>query len=620
MNPFFPINKNDLESRGWDCPDFILVTGDAYVDHASFGAAVIGRVLESEGFRVGVIAQPDWKTAESLKVLGRPRLGFLVTSGNLDSMVNHFTAAKKKRRKDVYTPGGAAGKRPDRAVTVYANLVRQAYKKMPLIIGGLEASLRRMAHYDYWKDSLRRSVLLDSKADLLVYGMGEAAIRKIAAALDSGTAVSEIRDVPGTVYVCQAAEIPEKALILPDYEKLKIEGTAFAESFRIQYENADPFTGRTMAEPYGGRAVVQNPPAPPLTREEMDAVYALPFARGPHPSYTEKIPAMKEIQFSLVSNRGCFGSCAFCALAFHQGRIVTSRSQESLVDEAKILIEDSDFKGYIHDVGGPTANFRNPACAKQGTKGSCPGKRCLTPEPCPSLKSDHSEYIEILRELRKLEGIKKVFIRSGIRFDYMMEDKKNDFLSELCEHHISGQLKVAPEHVSPDVLKVMGKPKRQVYDEFVRRYAEVNKKLGKKQYLVPYFISGHPGARLKDAITMAEYLRDTRFIPEQVQDFYPTPGTLATAMWFSGIDPMSGKKVHIPSGHEEKAMQRALLQYNRPENREIVRKALIKAGRQDLIGNGAKSLIPGIGGIGGNGRKPRPEQKTARKRKSNHRR
>ncbi|RKX74898.1 MAG: YgiQ family radical SAM protein, partial [Spirochaetes bacterium] len=569
MNPFFPINKNDLESRGWDCPDFILVTGDAYVDHASFGAAVIGRVLESEGFRVGVIAQPDWKTAESLKVLGRPRLGFLVTSGNLDSMVNHFTAAKKKRRKDVYTPGGAAGKRPDRAVTVYANLVRQAYKKMPLIIGGLEASLRRMAHYDYWKDSLRRSVLLDSKADLLVYGMGEAAIRKIAAALDSGTAVSEIRDVPGTVYVCQAAEIPEKALILPDYEKLKIEGTAFAESFRIQYENADPFTGRTMAEPYGGRAVVQNPPAPPLTREEMDAVYALPFARGPHPSYTEKIPAMKEIQFSLVSNRGCFGSCAFCALAFHQGRIVTSRSQESLVDEAKILIEDSDFKGYIHDVGGPTANFRNPACAKQGTKGSCPGKRCLTPEPCPSLKSDHSEYIEILRELRKLEGIKKVFIRSGIRFDYMMEDKKNDFLSELCEHHISGQLKVAPEHVSPDVLKVMGKPKRQVYDEFVRRYAEVNKKLGKKQYLVPYFISGHPGARLKDAITMAEYLRDTRFIPEQVQDFYPTPGTLATAMWYTGIDPMNGEKVHIPSGHEEKAMQRALLQYNRPENREI---------------------------------------------------
>ncbi len=605
MNPFFPINKKDLELRGWDRPDFIIVTGDAYVDHPSFGASVIARVLESEGFQVGVIAQPDWKTPESLKVLGRPRLGFLVTSGNLDSMVNHFTAAKKKRRKDVYTPGGAAGKRPDRAVTVYANLVRQAYKKMPIIIGGLEASLRRMAHYDYWKDALRRSVLLDSKADLLVYGMGEAAIRKIAAALDEGRAVTEIRDVPGTVYVCPAAEIPAAALILPDHEKLKTDGTAFAESFRIQYENADPFTGKTMAETYGGRAVVQNPPSPPLTREEMDQVYALPFARGPHPSYTEKIPAMEEIQFSLVSNRGCFGSCAFCALAFHQGRIVTSRSKESLVDEAKILVKDSDFKGYIHDVGGPTANFRDPACEKQGTKGSCPGKRCLTPEPCPSLKSDHGEYIEILRELRKLEGIKKVFIRSGIRFDYMMEDKKNDFLSELCEHHVSGQLKVAPEHVSPDVLRVMGKPKRQVYDEFVRRYAEVNKKLGKKQYLVPYFISGHPGARLKDAITMAIYLRDTHFIPDQVQDFYPTPGTLATAMWFTGIDPMSGKKVHIPSGHEEKTMQRALLQYNRPENREIVRKALIKAGRQDLIGNGAKALIPGIGGNRGNGGNPR---------------
>ncbi len=591
MNPFFPINKQDLESRGWDRPDFILVTGDAYVDHPSFGAAVIGRVLESEGFRVGVIAQPDWRSPENLKVLGRPRLGFLVTSGNLDSMVNHFTAAKKKRRKDVYTPGGAAGKRPDRAVTVYANLVRQAYKKMPVIIGGLEASLRRMAHYDYWKDSLRRSVLLDSKADLLVYGMGEAAIRKIAAALDTGTAVSEIRDVPGTVYICPAAEIPEEALVLPNHEKLKTERTSFAESFRIQYENADPFTGRTMAEPYGNRAVVQNPPAPPLSREEMDAVYALPYARGPHHSYSEKIPAMEEIQFSLVSNRGCFGACAFCALAFHQGRIVTSRSRDSLVKEAKILTGDSEFKGYIHDVGGPTANFRDPACTKQGTKGSCPGKRCLTPEPCPSLKSDHSEYIEILRELRKLDGIKKVFIRSGIRFDYMMEDKKNDFLSELCEHHVSGQLKVAPEHVSPDVLRVMGKPKRQVYDEFVRRYAEVNKKLGKKQYLVPYFISGHPGARLKDAITMAEYLRDTRFIPDQVQDFYPTPGTLATAMWYTGVDPMTGKKVHVPSSYEEKAMQRALLQYNRPENREMVKRALVKAGRQDLIGSGPKALI-----------------------------
>ena len=595
MNPFLPINKNDIEMRGWDRPDFVLVTGDAYVDHPSFGAAVISRVLEDQGFRVGVIAQPDWTTPDSLKVLGRPRLGFLVTSGNLDSMVNHFTAAKKKRRKDVYTPGGAAGKRPDRAVTVYANLVRQAYKKMPVIIGGLEASLRRMAHYDYWKDALRRSVLLDSKADLLVYGMGEAAIKGIAAALDAGTAVGEIHDIRGTVYACPTPEIPEEALVLPDHEKLKSERTSFAESFRLQYENADPFTGRPLAEPYGSRAVVQNPPAPPLPREEMDAVYALPYARGPHPSYSEKIPAMEEVQFSLVSSRGCFGACAFCALAFHQGRIVASRSHESLVNEAKQLIGEKDFKGYIHDVGGPTANFRRPACAKQGTKGSCPGKRCLTPEPCPSLQSDHGEYIEILRELRGLEGVKKVFIRSGIRFDYMMADTKNDFLSELCEHHISGQLKVAPEHVSPEVLKVMGKPSRQVYDRFVRRYTEVNRKLGKKQYLVPYFISGHPGSRLKDAVMMAEYLRDTRFIPEQVQDFYPTPGTLATAMWYTGIDPMTGRKVHIPSDYEEKAMQRALLQYNRPENRDLVRRALIRAGRQDLIGNGPKALIPNGG-------------------------
>ena len=610
MNAFFPVNTQDLESRGWDRPDFVLVTGDAYVDHPSFGAAVIGRVLEDDGFRVGVIAQPDWRSPESLRVLGRPRLGFLVTSGNLDSMVNHFTAAKKKRRKDVYTPGGAAGMRPDRAVTVYANLVRQAYKKMPVIIGGLEASLRRMAHYDYWKDALRRSVILDSKADLLVYGMGEAAIRRIASALDSGTAVSEIRDVPGTVYTCSAAEIPQEALILPDHETLKKERAAFAGSFRIQYENADPFTGRILAEPYGGRAVVQNPPFPPLNRKELDRVYALPFARGAHPSYAEKIPAIEEVQFSLVSNRGCFGACSFCALAFHQGRIVTSRSRESLVKEAEILIRNADFKGYIHDVGGPTANFRAPACKKQGTKGSCPGRRCLTPQPCPSLESDHSEYIAILRELRKLDGIKKVFIRSGIRFDYMLADKKNDFLSELCEHHISGQLKVAPEHVSPDVLKVMGKPGRQVYDEFVKRYAEVNKKLGKKQYLVPYFISGHPGARMKDAVMMAEYLRDTHFIPEQVQDFYPTPGTLATAMWYTGLDPMTGKKIHIPSEPEEKAMQRALLQYNRPENRELVRKALIRTGRQDLIGDGKKALIPGNQGAADRGSRRKPRQKT----------
>ncbi len=605
MNPFLPINQENISDLGWDAVDFVLVTGDAYVDHPSFGAAVIARILEADGFRVGIIAQPDWKSPESMKALGRPRLGFLVTSGNLDSMVNHFTAAKKKRRSDSYTPGGVTGRRPDRAVTVYANLVRQAYKKMPVVIGGLEASLRRMAHYDYWKNSLKRSVLLDSKADLLVYGMGETAIRSIAAALEKGRPVSGITEIPGTVYSCPTEDIPEGTTILPDHETLKTDHKVFAESFRIQYENADPFTGVALAEPYGSRAVVQNPPALPISREDMDRVYALPYARGPHPSYVEKIPAMEEIQFSLVSSRGCFGACSFCALAFHQGRIVSSRSHESLVGEAKVLVENKDFKGYIHDVGGPTANFRSPACDKQATKGSCPGKRCLAPTPCPSLKADHSEYLELLRELRELDGVKKVFIRSGIRFDYMLEDTKNDFLTELCEHHVSGQLKVAPEHVSPDVLAVMGKPTRKTYDRFTAAYAKVNEKLDKKQYLVPYFISGHPGSRLKDAIILAEYLRDTRFVPEQVQDFYPTPGTLATAMWYSGIDPMTGKKVHIPSDATEKAMQRALLQYNRPENRDIVRKALLQAGRGDLIGNGPKALIPGEGGRStGNGRSP----------------
>ena len=622
MNPYLPISKDDLDQRGWDAVDFALVTGDAYVDHPSFGAAVIARVLEADGFRVGIIAQPDWRSPENLKVLGRPRLGFLVTSGNLDSMVNHFTAAKKKRRSDSYTPGGLAGARPDRAVTVYSNLVRQAYKKMPIIIGGLEASLRRMAHYDYWKDSLRRSVLLDAKADLLVYGMGEAAIRGIAAALEKGRPVSGIREIPGTVYAVPADEIPAEATVLPDHEALKSDHRAFAESFRIQYENADPFTGSTLAEPYGGRAVVQNPPAPPISREEMDRVYALPYARGAHPSYAEKIPALEEVQFSLVSSRGCFGACAFCALAFHQGRIISSRSQDSLIDEAQTLINNPDFKGYIHDVGGPTANFRSPACGKQASRGSCPGKRCLAPTPCPALKADHSDFITLLRKLRNLDGVKKVFIRSGIRFDYMLADTANDFLGELCEHHVSGQLKVAPEHVSPDVLAVMGKPSRKTYDRFTAAYAETNRKLGKKQYLVPYFISGHPGSKLKDAIILAEYLRDSRFIPEQVQDFYPTPGTLATAMWYSGLDPMTGKTVYVPRDPAEKSMQRALLQYNRPENRELVRKALLKAGRGDLIGKGPKCLIPAEGsaeryrGSREAGRDRRPSRPVGRQRPS----
>ncbi|MCG8453668.1 MAG: YgiQ family radical SAM protein [Spirochaetales bacterium] len=595
MNSFLPISSQDMADKEWDQLDFVLVTGDAYVDHPSFGAAVITRVLEAQGFRVGIIAQPDWTTPNSLKVLGRPRLGFLVTSGNLDSMVNHYTAAKKKRRQDAYTPGGKAGKRPDRAAIVYANLVRQAYKGMPVILGGLEASLRRMAHYDYWKDSLRRSILLDSKADLVIYGMGERAIKGIAAALDKGRPVSSIREIPGTLYACPSDEVPKEALILPSHEELKAKRSRFAQSFRLQYENADPFTGQVLVESYGSRSVVQNPPAKPLTREEMDEVYALPYAREAHPSYTEPVPAVEEVKYSLVSSRGCFGACAFCALAFHQGRIVKSRSHDSLMEEAQILIDDPGFKGYIHDVGGPTANFRDPACAKQGTKGACPGKRCLAPEPCKALKADHGDYIQLLRKLRSLDKVKKVFIRSGIRFDYLQADTTHDFLRELCEHHVSGQLKVAPEHVSPDVLRVMGKPKRQVYERFVERYGQVNAQLGKKQYLVPYFISGHPGSRLKDAIILAEHLRDSGFIPDQVQDFYPTPGTLSTCMWYTGIDPMSGKNVHIPSDGLEKAMQRALLQYNRPENRDIVRKALRKAGRGDLIGRGPKCLVPAEG-------------------------
>jgi len=593
MNRFLPTNAAELAEWGWDRPDFVLVTGDAYVDHPSFGAAVISRVLEADGFRVGLIAQPDWTTPDSLKILGRPRLGFLVTSGNLDSMVNHFTAAKKKRRDDVYSPGGRSGRRPDRAVTVYANLARQAYKKMPVIIGGLEASLRRMAHYDYWKDALRRSVLLDSKADLLVYGMGEAAIRRIAAALDAGTPVRAIRDVPGTVYACSMEDLPPEARLLPDHDRLKADRRAFAESFRIQYENADPFRGGILAEPYGGRAVVQNPPPAPVSRDEMDRIYGLPYARAAHPSYTDAVPALEEVRFSLTSSRGCFGACAFCALAFHQGRLVASRSHESLIGEAEGLIRHPDFKGYIHDVGGPTANFRGPACEKQALRGSCPGKRCLAPTPCPSLKADHRDFLALLRKLRELPGVKKVFIRSGLRFDYLLADRDHDVLTELCEHHVSGQLKVAPEHVSARVLEVMGKPSRQIYERFRRRYTEVNRKLGKKQYLVPYFISGHPGSELKDAIELAEHLRDTRFIPDQVQDFYPTPGTLATAMWYSGIDPMSGRRVHVPRDAEEKAMQRALLQYDRPQNRDLVRRALLKAGRRDLIGSGPKCLIPG---------------------------
>ncbi|MCK4542585.1 MAG: YgiQ family radical SAM protein [Spirochaetales bacterium] len=597
MNNFLPVSKTDMDARGWDSCDFLLVTGDAYVDHPSFGAAIISRVLESEGYKVGIISQPDWRTPESLKILGRPRYAFLVTSGNMDSMVSHYTVAKKRRKRDSYSPGGEGGKRPDRATIVYANLVRQAYKKIPIIIGGIEASLRRFAHYDYWRDSLRRSILLDSKADLLVYGMGEKQILNIAKALAEGTPATAIRDIPGTVYSCSAEEVPPEAVVLPSHEDLRQQDVkkryrAFAESFRIQYRNADPFQGKKLVEAYGSRYVVQNPPEHPLGREELDRVYELPYTKAPHPDYLDGVPALEEVKFSLVSNRGCFGACSFCALAFHQGRIVTSRSVNSLVAEARNLTGDPDFKGYIHDVGGPTANFRFPACRKQETLGSCPDKQCLFPKPCKNLKVDHGEYLEALRTIRKLPGIKKVFIRSGIRFDYLIADPEDTFMRELCEHHISGQLKVAPEHVSSRVLKAMGKPGREIYDEFAKRYRRTNEILGKKQYLVPYFISSHPGSRLEDAIELAEYLRDTRFIPDQVQDFYPTPGTLSTCMFYTGIDPRTMKPVYVPKTHEEKSMQRALLQYRKPENYSLVKNALRKAGRQDLIGNGPKALIP----------------------------
>jgi uncharacterized radical SAM protein YgiQ len=592
MTRFLPCSAEELSRLGWDRCDFVLVTGDAYVDHPSFGAAIIGRVLEDAGFRVGIIPQPDWKSPESLKIFGRPRLGFLVTAGNLDSMVANYTAAKKPRRDDAYSPGGEGGRRPDRASIVYANLVRRAYKKMPLIVGGVEASLRRLAHYDYWSDSLRRSLLLDAKADILVYGMAELTITEIARRMDAGTDIKEIRDLPGTVVRASPEILPEGTLRLPDHETLKRDRPAFARSFQMQLQNADPFSGRPLYEAYGAGGVLQNPPQRPLAQAEFDRVYGLPFAKEPHPSYTQPVPAIEEVRFSLVSSRGCFGSCSFCALTFHQGRIIQSRSHESLLSEARALTGLPGFKGYIHDVGGPTANFRHPACRKQADQGSCTHRACLFPEPCPALDAGHGEYTELLRSLRQIEGVKKVFIRSGIRFDYLLEDGKGEFLAELCAHHVSGQLKVAPEHVSARVLNAMGKPKHQVYLDFKRKFEETNRRLGKKQYLVPYFISSHPGSTLEDAIELALFFKEQRFIPEQVQDFYPTPGTVSTCMYYTGTDPRTMKSIHVPRSFDEKRMQRALLQFNRRENAELVRRALLEAGRPDLIGRGGSCLVP----------------------------
>ena len=625
---FLPVSRKEMEDRGWDAVDFVYVSGDAYVDHPSFGTAIISRVLEAHGFRVGMICQPDFRDPSSIAVFGEPRLAFLVSSGNMDSMVNHYTVAGKKRQSDAYTPGGKTGKRPDRAVIVYGNLIRRTFKKTPIVIGGIEASLRRLGHYDYWSDSVRRSILLESGADLISYGMGEKSIVAIAEALDSGLAVQDITFIDGTVYKTRDESSIYDAIRLPDFEEISgrsdTDGRweaggrpssggraagiraggagrkAYAESVRVQYENTDPFQAKRLYECYDGKLfVVQNPPAKPLTGMEMDDIYALPYARTWHPMYDKEggIPALNEIRFSLTSNRGCYGGCHFCALTFHEGRIVQARSHRSIIEEAKAMTADPEFKGYIHDVGGPTAEFRRPACKKQMTKGACKHRQCLFPEPCPNLDVDHSDYLALLKELRTLPGVKKVFVRSGIRFDYLLADKDRTFLKELSLHHISGQLRVAPEHVSDAVLKRMGKPPVSVYNAFVREFDKVNKKLASEegrseQFIVPYLMSSHPGSTLKEAVELAEYLHAHHLDPDQVQDFYPTPGTVSTCMYYTGLDPMTMEPVYVATDPHEKAMQRALIQYRRPENHALVLEALRKAGREDLIGFGKECLIP----------------------------
>ena len=595
MKDFLPISRENMKKRGWDEVDFTYVIGDAYVDHSSFGPAIISRVLESHGYKVGIIAQPDWKMADSIDVFGRPRLGFLVSGGNMDPMVNHYTVSKKRRKTDAYTPGGVTGRRPDHATVVYCNLIRQRYKDCPIIIGGIEASLRRLAHYDYWSDSLKRSILLDSQADIISYGMGEHSIVEIADALESGLDVHDITFIDGTVYKTKQIENVYDYIMLPSYDDLKADKLNYAKSFDIQYRNTDPYAGKRLVEPYDkGIYVVQNPAARPLTQMEMDDVYALPYMNNYHPSYEKDggVPAISEIKFSITSNRGCFGGCSFCALTFHQGRIVQARSHESIIDEAVRMTEEPDFKGYIHDVGGPTANFRRPACDKQMEHGACPGKQCLFPEPCKNLVVDHSDYVSLLRKLRALPKVKKVFVRSGVRFDYALADKDDTFIRELCKYHISGQLRVAPEHVSDNVLKLMGKPGNSVYEKFVNKCEAINRQLGKEQYLVPYLMSSHPGSTLKDAITLAEYSRDIGYRPEQVQDFYPTPSTISPCMYYTGVDPRNMKPVYVARNPHEKAMQRALIQYRNPENYDLVKEALLKEHRQDLIGFDKKCLIP----------------------------
>ena len=621
---FLPITKQEMLERGIAQPDFVYVIGDAYVDHPSFGHAIISRILENHGYSVVIISQPDWRNPKSIDIFGRPRLGFLVSGGNMDSMVNHYSVTRHRRKTDSFTPGGVMGKRPDYATVVYCNLIRQTYKDVPILIGGIEASLRRLAHYDYWSDAMKRSILLDSQADLLMYGMGERSVVEIADALNAGMDVKDITYIDGTVFKCRELDESLPTIILPGYEELQKSKRTYAESFKIQYGNCDPFTAKRLAEPYGKEYVVQNPPQKPLTMEEMDAVYDLPYCRAYHPSYEKLggVPAIEEVKFSLVSNRGCFGACSFCALTFHQGRIVQVRSHESILAEAEKMVKGPDFKGYIHDVGGPTANFRHPACEKQMTKGACGGRQCLYPTPCKNMNADHSDYVALLRKLRKIPGVKKVFVRSGIRFDYLLADSKDTFFRELVQYHISGQLKVAPEHVSDAVLCRMGKPRNAVYNRFVDKYFALNKQYNMNQFLVPYLMSSHPGSTMKEAVELAEYIRDMGYNPEQVQDFYPTPSTLSTVMYYTGLDPRTMEKVYVPTDPHEKAMQRALIQYRNPKNYYLVKEALIAAHREDLIGSGPKCLIravpPRSGGYTSASKAPGKPAKSAASSKGNN--
>jgi len=591
---FLPISIADLKERNISQLDFIIITGDAYIDHPSFGTAIIGRTLEREGFTVGIIAQPNWESVDDFRKLGKPKYGFLVNSGNIDSMVNHYTTSKKKRRTDLYSPGGEMGHRPDRAVIVYCNRTREAFKNVPIIIGGIEASLRRFAHYDYWDNKVRRSLLIDSKADLLIYGMGEKTVIEIANLFKYGMTIDKMTNVRGTVYATKEIGELKDFIEVPSFEAVNASKNEYAESYKLQSLEQDDIRGKIVVQKHNDRFVVQNPPQISLTQKEMDITYDLPYTRTYHPIYEDKggIPAITEVEFSITSHRGCFGSCSFCALTFHQGRVIQNRSQKSIIDEAKLLTTLKNFKGYIHDIGGPTANFRHRACKIQESVGVCKDRQCMYPTPCKNLIIDHTEYLDLLKKVRALPNIKKVFIRSGIRYDYLIFDKNTQFFEELCEHHISGQLKVAPEHISDKVLDQMGKSKKDVYDRFVKKYFEIDKKLDKNQFLVPYLMSSHPGSDLVESIKLSEYIKEMGYTPEQVQDFYPTPGSLSTTIYYTGIDPFTKEKVYVPNDQREKNMQRALLQFKNPENYKLVKEALIKAHREDLIGFDKKSLIP----------------------------